>query len=186
MSNDLIDDYKKTISNSINLIDIIDMIVEIPYNSLVKYEYDETCGRMRCDRILNTSMLYPGNYGFIPNTLSGDNDPVDVLLLTEYPLYPGSIISVKIIGVLLTSNEKGVDEKLLAVPSLDVDTRFKNINDISDLEEITLHKIKHFFTHYKDNDKHKWVEVKHFCNKKQALEILELSQKRFIEQKSKL
>ena len=164
MSKDLVDNYEN----------VIDMIVEIPYNSLVKYEYDEIHKRMRCDRILNTSMLYPGNYGFIPNTLSGDDDPVDVLLLTEYPLYPGSIISVKIIGVLLTTDEKGDDEKLLAVPSLEVDTRFKNINDIIDLEEITLHKIKHFFTHYKDNDKHKWVTVKNFCNKKQALEILEL------------
>lgn len=161
--------------------DLIDMIVEIPYNSLVKYEYDENHKCMRCDRILNTSMLYPGNYGFIPNTLSGDNDPVDILLLTEYPLYPGSIINVKLIGVLLTSDEKGDDEKLLAVPSLEVDTKFKNINDLIDLEDITLNKIQHFFTHYKDNDQHKWVKVKHFSNKKKALEILELAKKRFIE-----
>jgi inorganic pyrophosphatase len=158
---------------------LVDMIVEIPYNSLVKYEYDFDNNCMRCDRILNTSMLYPGNYGYIPKTLSGDNDPIDILLLTEYPIYPGSIITVKIIGVLLTTDEEGDDEKILCVPSNKVDSRYKNINDLDDLDDITLNKIEHFFTHYKDNDIDKWVKVKHFSHRDEALQILEVSRKRF-------
>jgi inorganic pyrophosphatase len=157
----------------------VDMIVEIPYNSLIKYEFDEKYKIMRCDRILNTSMLYPGNYGFIPNTLSGDNDPLDILLLTEYPIFPGTIINVKIIGVLLTTDEMGDDEKLLAVPSNKVDPKFTNINDLTDLDTSTLNKIKHFFTHYKDNDANKWVKVKNFENKDFALKILENSKLNF-------
>ena len=157
----------------------VDMIVEIPYNSLIKYEFDEEYKIMRCDRILNTSMLYPGNYGFIPNTLSGDNDPLDILLLTEYPIFPGTIINVKIIGVLLTTDEMGDDEKLLAVPSYKVDPKFKNINDLNDLDDSTLNKIKHFFTHYKDNDDNKWVTVKNFENKDFALNIFKNSKIKF-------
>lgn len=157
----------------------IDMIVEIPYNSLIKYEFDEEYNLMRCDRVLNTSMLYPGNYGYIPNTLSGDNDPLDILLLTEYPIFPGTIINVKIIGVLLTTDEMGDDEKLLAVPTIKVDPKFKNINDLNDLDISTLNKIKHFFTHYKDNDEDKWVKVKKFENKNFALKILENSKINF-------
>ena len=157
----------------------VDMIVEIPYNSLIKYEFDEEYNLMRCDRVLNTSMLYPGNYGYIPNTLSPDNDPLDILLLTEYPIFPGTIINVKIIGVLLTTDEMGDDEKLLAVPSNNVDPKFKNINELNDLDINTLNKIKHFFTHYKDNDDNKWVQVKNFENKTFALNILESAKFRF-------
>ena len=157
----------------------VDMIVEIPYNSLIKYEFDEEYKIMRCDRILNTSMLYPVNYGFIPNTLSGDNDPLDILLLTEYPIFPGTVINVKIIGVLLTTDEMGDDEKLLAVPSYKVDPKFKNINDLDDLDDSSLNKIKHFFTHYKDNDDNKWVTVKKFENKHFALNLLEKSKINF-------
>ena len=143
----------------------VDMIVEIPYNSNIKYEYDTNNHKMRCDRVLNTSMLYPGNYGYIPNTLSGDGDPLDILLLTEYSLYPGIIINVKIIGVLFTYDEKGDDEKILAVPSNDVDSTYNNINSLKDLSSNILNKIKHFFTHYKDNDEKKWVIVKDFADK---------------------
>ena len=140
----------------------VDMIVEIPFNSNIKYEFDKENNKIRVDRILNTSMLYPGNYGFIPNTLSGDGDPLDILLLTEYPIIPGCIIKVRIIGVLYTIDEKGNDEKLLAVPSSDVDSNYDDIKALKDLSPITLKKIKHFFTHYKDNDKNKWVNVYDF------------------------
>jgi inorganic pyrophosphatase len=140
----------------------VDMIVEIPYNSNIKYEYDKNMDKIRVDRILNTSMLYPGNYGYIPNTLSGDGDPLDVLLITDYPILPGSIVDVRIIGVLYTVDEKGEDEKIIAVPTNDVDSSYENISSLNDLSPITLKKIKHFFTHYKDNDKNKWVEVKAF------------------------
>ncbi len=140
----------------------VDMIVEIPFNSNIKYEFDKENNKIRVDRILNTSMLYPGNYGFIPNTLSGDGDPLDILLLTEYPIIPGCIIKVRIIGVLYTIDEKGNDEKLLAVPSSDVDSNYDDIKALKDLSPIILKKIKHFFTHYKDNDKNKWVNVYDF------------------------
>ena len=149
----------------------IDMIVEIPYNSKIKYEFDNKLQKMRVDRILNTSMLYPGNYGYIPKTLSGDGDPLDVLLITEYPILPGSIIRVRIIGVLLTTDEKGNDEKIIAVPTSDVDSNYENINNLNDLSSITLKKIKHFFNHYKDNDKNKWVKVNQFDNALNAYNI---------------
>ena len=139
----------------------VDMIVEIPFNSNIKYEFDKEINKIRVDRILNTSMLYPGNYGYILNTLSGDGDPLDILLLTEYPIIPGCIIKVRIIGVLYTIDEKGNDEKLLAVPSSDVDSNYDDIKALKDLSPIIL-KIKHFFTHYKDNDKNKWVNVYDF------------------------
>ena len=153
----------------------VDMIVEIPRNSNVKYEYDKDKKRMRCDRIISTSMLYPGNYGYIPNTLSGDGDPLDILLLCDYPIYPGTIVKVKIIGVLLTEDEKGNDEKVIAVPSHEVDISYNEINNYTDLDKVTLQKIKHFFTHYKDNETKKWVNVKEYKDNKSAIEIFNSS-----------
>lgn len=160
---------------------IIDMIVEIPRNSNVKYEYDKECNMMRCDRIISTSMLYPGNYGYIPETLSGDGDPLDILLLCDYHIYPGTIVSVKVIGVLLTVDEKGDDEKLIAVPENIVDKSSININDLDDLGNHTLAKIKHFFQHYKDNEPHKWVNVGEFKSKKDSLEIINMAKKRYLD-----
>ena len=101
------------------------MTVEIPFNSSVKYEFDKDLNQMRCDRLLTTSMLYPGNYGYIPETLSGDGDPLDILLVCDYAIYPGTIVNVKVVGVLLTTDEKGEDEKLIAVPSNSVDPSFE-------------------------------------------------------------
>ena len=98
-----------------------DAIIEIPFNSFVKYEIDKEANRMRCDRVLHTAMAYPGNYGYFPNTLAGDGDPLDVLVISEYALHPGTIINVKIVGVLLTKDEKGSDEKIIAVPAPTVD-----------------------------------------------------------------
>ena len=149
----------------------VDMIVEIPYNSFVKYEYDKTNNKIRCDRILNTAMNYPGNYGYIPNTLSGDGDPLDILLITEYQLYPGIIVEVKIIGVLLTEDEKGTDEKIIAVPSYNVDPSFRDINNYTDLPKWTITKIQHFFEHYKDNEENKWIKVNGFRNSREAFKI---------------
>ena len=159
---------------------IIDMIVEIPLNSNVKYEFDKKLGIMRCDRIISTSMLYPGNYGYIPNTLSGDGDPLDILLICDYPIYPGTIVNVKILGVLLTTDEKGEDEKLIAVPSNDVDKSFTKINNYTDLGEMIINKIYHFFKHYKDNEINKWVEIKGFRDSKEAIIIYNSSQKRYL------
>jgi inorganic pyrophosphatase len=141
-----------------------DAIIEIPYNSFIKYEIDKSKNIIRCDRILNTSMVYPGNYGYFPNTLAGDGDPLDVLLISNYSLHPGIIIEVKIIGVLLMQDEDGQDEKIIAVPSNNVDINYININNLDDLPKSILSKIKHFFEHYKDNDSKKWCNVGDFKN----------------------
>ena len=160
---------------------ILDMIVEIPRNSNVKYEYDKNLDKMRCDRIISTSMLYPGNYGYIPETLSGDGDPLDILLLCDYPIYPGTIVKVKVIGVLLTTDEKGADEKLIAVPDDSVDHSSISINSLSDIGNHVLSKIKHFFKHYKDNENNKWVQVGEFKDRQETIEIIEKSKKNFLD-----
>ena len=157
----------------------IDMIVEIPRNSNVKYEYDKNLRVMRCDRIINTSMLYPGNYGYIPKTLSGDGDPIDILLLCDYAIYPGTVVNVKVIGVLLTTDESGDDEKLIAVPSHNVDKSFDSIDCYTQLSKVEIQKIRHFFEHYKDNDDNKWVKVKSFEKASTANQIYLKSKDRY-------
>ena len=159
---------------------VFDMVVEIPRYSNVKYEYDKVIEAMRCDRIISTAMLYPGNYGYLPDTLSGDGDPLDILLICDYPIYPGTVISAKVIGVLLTTDEKGDDEKLIAVPEDTVDPSSKVINDLPDLGQHILIKIKHFFEHYKDNEPHKWVRVKEFKNRDETLDIIKISRERYL------
>jgi len=123
-------------------------------------------------------MLYPGNYGYIPNTLSGDGDPLDILLICDYGIYPGVIVNVKVIGVLETCDEKGDDEKLIAVPSYHVDKNYNNINSLDTLGDFYKNKIKHFFEHYKDNEDSKWVTVKEFGGTDRALDIYNESKKR--------
>jgi len=162
----------------------IDMIVEIPLNSNVKYEYDEISKRMRCDRIMTTSMLYPGNYGYIQGTLSGDMDPLDILLVCDYAIYPGTIVNVKVIGVLLTEDEHGEDEKLIAVPSNIVDGNYTNINSCEELG-YKLNIIQHFFEHYKDNESDKWVKVIGFENTTIAEGLLNKSIDRCINEHKK-
>nr|WP_324604775.1 inorganic diphosphatase [endosymbiont of Acanthamoeba sp. UWC8] len=126
--------------------DDIHVVIEVPMNSdPVKYEYDKEVGAIFVDRFMPTSMFYPCNYGFIPNTLSGDGDPADVLVISSYPVVPGSIINAKPIGVLITEDEKGKDEKILAVPSPKVDLAYADINSYKDLPEIIIQKISHFF-----------------------------------------
>ena len=159
--------------------DRVDAVIEIPYNTFVKYEYDEESKKMRCDRILNTSMLYPGNYWYIPNTLAGDGDPLDILLVCDYPIYPGVIIKTKIIGVLIMNDEKGKDEKIIVVPSEEVDTNYKDINELKDLPLGTVTKIEHFFQHYKDNETAKWCKVDGFKDSEFAMQIYKESLKRF-------
>ena len=144
------------------------MIVEIPFNSSVKYEFDKELNQMRCDRLLSTSMLYPGNYGYIDGTLSGDGDPLDILLVCDYAIYPGTVVNVKVVGVLLTTDEKGEDEKLIAVPSNAVDPSFADINTLDDLGTMMTKRILHFFEHYKDIDENKWVKIRGFENAKVA------------------
>ena len=157
----------------------IDMVVEISANTNIKYEIDKQTNLLRCDRILNIPFTYPGNYGYIPNTLSLDNDPLDILLINTEVLVPNTIIKVKILGVLLTEDENGEDEKIIAVPDNNVDKSNQSINDINDLTDHILNYIKYFFSHYKDNETNKWVKVDSYRGREEALKIIYNSHERF-------
>jgi inorganic pyrophosphatase len=154
----------------------IDVIVEIPFGCRVKYEWDEESKRMRVDRNMTTTMTYPGNYGFIDKTISGDNDPTDVLIVNNYPFIQNTIVTCRVIGALLTTDEKGEDEKIIAVPVCD--SRY-NENNYTDLPSENIESIKHFFTHYKDIDakqgKDKWVKVKDYVDAEKALKLIEIA-----------
>ncbi|MDO7252765.1 inorganic diphosphatase [Helicobacter cappadocius] len=153
--------------------DKINAVIEIPYGSNIKYEIDKDSGAVVVDRIMYSAMFYPANYGFVPNTLSDDGDPADILVLNEYPLQAGSVIKVRLIGVLIMEDESGMDEKLLAVPLSKIDPRYDHIKELSDLPKITLDRIKNFFETYKMLEPNKWVKVKGFQGKAEAQVILE-------------
>ena len=152
--------------------DKINVIIETPLKSSVKYELDKDLGMAQVDRVMYSSMHYPANYGFVPQTLSGDGDPADVLVISEHSFAPGTFIQARLIGVLLMEDEAGVDEKLLAIPIDKVDPGSIGINDIQDLNEHTRKKIKNFFETYKMLEPNKWVKVKDFQDKVKASELL--------------
>jgi len=140
--------------------DDINVVVEVPLGGEpVKYEMDKASGTMFVDRILYTSMRYPGNYGFVPHTLSGDGDPIDVLVANSRTLMSGSVINCRPVGVLYMKDEAGEDEKIVAVPSVKVSAMFNKITTVEDLPQILLQKISHFFEHYKDLEEGKWVDI---------------------------
>lgn len=151
----------------------INVVVEIPYGSNIKYELDKESGAVVVDRVMYSAMFYPANYGFVPNTLSDDGDPADVLVLNEYPLQAGSVIKCRLIGVLLMEDESGIDEKLLAVPVSKIDPRYDDIKSLDDLPKITLDRIKNFFETYKMLEPNKWVKVKDYKGKEEAQAILQ-------------
>jgi inorganic pyrophosphatase len=148
----------------------IDVFIEISKDSHIKYEYDTTMNALRCDRILHTPLNYIFNYGFVPNTLSGDGDPIDVVVIMEDQLLPGSYIKCKILGCLETSDDDGDDPKLIACPINKIDPIFKNTNNITDIDQHTLNKIKYFFMHYKDLE-NKTVNVGDYLDNTKALAI---------------
>jgi inorganic pyrophosphatase len=138
----------------------VNVIVEVPVGGQpIKYEMDKEAGTLVVDRFLYTPMTYPGNYGFVPHTLSDDGDPIDVLICNTRPLVPGCVINVRPIGVLIMEDNAGQDEKILAVPTPALTRRYANIMEYSDLPEITLQQIQHFFEHYKDLEPGKWVKI---------------------------
>ena len=138
----------------------VNVIVEVPVGGEpIKYEMDKKAGTLVVDRFLYTSMRYPGNYGFIPHTLSNDGDPVDVLIANQRGIVPGAIIAVRPVGVLKMQDEAGGDEKIVAVPVPRLTRRYENVHNYTDLPEITLKQIEHFFEHYKDLESGKWVKV---------------------------
>ena len=138
----------------------VNVVIEVPIGGEpIKYEMHKESGALMVDRFLYTSMRYPGNYGFIPHTLSGDGDPCDVMVANTRALVPGAVISCRIVGVLLMEDEAGLDEKLIAVPSTWLTKRYDKVENYSDLPQITLDQIEHFFTHYKDLEPGKWVKL---------------------------
>jgi inorganic pyrophosphatase len=140
--------------------DDINVIIEVPVGGEpIKYELDKEAGALVVDRFLYTPMRYPGNYGFVPHTLCGDGDPIDVLCASTRALVPGCVINCRPIGVLLMEDESGSDEKIVAVPSDKLTQRYEAVKDYRDLPDITLKQIEHFFTHYKDLEPGKWVKI---------------------------
>ena len=140
--------------------DDINVIVEVSVGGEpIKYEMDKAAGAMYVDRFLYTPMRYPGNYGFVPHTLCGDGDPIDVIVANHRPIVPGAIMSCRPIGVLSMEDESGQDEKIVAVPSVKLTRRYETVHSIEDLPLITREQIVHFFEHYKDLEPNKWVKV---------------------------
>jgi inorganic pyrophosphatase len=138
----------------------VNVVIEVPIGGEpIKYEMDKKAGALVVDRFLYTAMRYPGNYGFIPHTLSDDGDPCDVIVANTRAIIPGAIISCRVVGVLLMQDEAGQDEKILAVPSAKLTKRYEKVQNYTDLPEITLQQIEHFFTHYKDLEPNKWVKI---------------------------
>ena len=147
----------------------VNVIVEVPVGGEpIKYEMAKEAGTLVVDRFLYTSMRYPGNYGFIPHTLSLDGDPCDVLIANQRGIVPGAVIAVRPVGVLMMQDEAGGDEKIIAVPTTKLSRRYENVKNYKDLPEITLQQIEHFFAHYKDLEPNKWVKIKGWGSAEQA------------------
>ena len=138
----------------------INVIIEVPVGGEpIKYEIDKASGALFVDRFLYTPMRYPGNYGFVPHTLSDDGDPIDVLVANTRPILPGAVMNVRPIGVLRMKDDAGGDEKIIAVPSARITQRYVHVKSYTDLPEITRQQIEHFFVHYKDLEPGKWVKL---------------------------
>jgi inorganic pyrophosphatase len=148
------------ISIGANPPDEVNVIVEVPVGGEpIKYELDKHAGTLVVDRFLYTSMRYPGNYGFVPHTLSGDGDPIDVLVANQRGIVPGAVIAVRPVGVFFMQDEAGVDEKIIAVPVSRLTRRYDQVLDYRQLPSITVEQIEHFFSHYKDLESKKWVKA---------------------------
>lgn len=156
-----------------NAPDDINVIIEVPIGGEpIKYELDKKSGAMFVDRFLYTPMRYPGNYGFVPHTLSEDGDPIDVLICNTRAIIPGGVVNCVPIGVLDMKDDGGQDEKLIAVPSMDVTKRYENVHEHTDLPTITREQIEHFFTHYKDLEPGKWVKIQEWGSAARAKQLL--------------
>ena len=160
--------------------DEVNVIIEIPAHAdPVKYEVDKDSGAMFVDRFMATCMHYPTNYGYVPNTLSDDGDPVDVLVITPFPLLSGSVIKVRPIGVLNMTDESGQDAKVLAVPIDKLSTIYRDVHKIEDVQPLLLKQIEHFFAHYKDLEPNKWVKIEGWGDAQAAKDEITTSVERF-------
>ena len=152
------------------------VVIEIPANhSPIKYEIDKDMDCLLVDRFMATPMFYPANYGYIPNTLADDGDPLDVLVITPYPVQPGSVIRARPVGVLNMEDEAGEDAKLVAVPHQKLTQSYNDINDVDDIPQLLRDQIGHFFENYKDLEKGKWVKVAGWGNAEDAKAMITAS-----------
>ena len=153
----------------------VNVIIEIPQGGApVKYEVDKVSGAMFVDRFLHTAMFYPANYGFIPHTLSEDGDPIDGMVIAPTPVATGAVVRARPIGALLMEDEKGVDEKIIAVPVDKLHPFYKRVASYRDLPEILVEQIGHFFEHYKDLEKGKWVKVVRWVEPPEAIDLMRI------------
>ena len=151
----------------------INVIIEVPVGGEpIKYEMDKNAGTLIVDRFLYTPMRYPGNYGFVPHTLSDDGDPIDVLVCNTRGIIPGAVINCRPVGVLIMEDDGGGDEKIIAVPSHKLTKRYDRIKNYSDLPDISVQQIEHFFAHYKDLEPGKWVKIHHWGNAEEARRLI--------------
>jgi len=150
----------------------MNVFIEISKGSNLKYEHDKELNSLILDRILHNTNAFPYNYGYIPNTLSPDGDPLDIIILCDYPINPGCYAKVKILGGIETSDESGIDDKIVAVLDENLDPKSKYLNDISDMNKVDLDNILYFLRHYKDNEENKYVNVGKIYNKKSAENVI--------------
>ena len=165
------------LSAGINPPSEVNVLIEIPQGSQVKYEMDKDSGFITVDRFAFTAMVFPFNYGFVPQTKAEDGDPLDVLVICTFPLFPGVVIPCRPIGMLEMEDEAGVDTKILAVPTVKVDPFMSKIQDINDLDDMTKKKIQHYFNHYKELEPGKWVKTKNFLSREEAYEAIKKAMK---------
>ncbi len=157
----------------------INVIIEVPVGGEpIKYEMDKASGTLFVDRFLYTPMRSPGNYGFVPHTLSADGDPIDVLVCNTRAIVPGAVINCRPVGVLVMEDDGGGDEKIIAVPSSHLTKRYDNVKTYTDLPQISIEQIEHFFAHYKDLEPGKWVKIDHWGHAAEAKSLIEASIKR--------
>jgi inorganic pyrophosphatase len=153
--------------------DDLNVIIEVPLGGEpIKYEIDKPSGAMFVDRFLYTSMRYPCNYGFVPHTLSLDDDPIDVMVVGQRALVPGAVVRARPVGVLLMEDDGGVDEKILAVPHQKLTPFYEKVHNYTDLQDLLVERIIHFFTHYKDMEPGKWVKVEGIEGVEKARELI--------------
>jgi inorganic pyrophosphatase len=166
--------------------DDINVIIEIPMNSeAVKYEVDKKSGAIFVDRLLTTPMRYPCNYGYVPHTLCGDGDPLDALVMTPMPLIPGCVISCRPIGMLEMKDEAGGDEKLVVVPTSRVSPLYRDVDTVRALPSPIREQIEHFFSHYKDLEKGKWVKIEGWHGPNDARRAIEDAVRRYADSPDK-
>lgn len=153
--------------------DDINVVIEVPVGGEpIKYELDKASGTLMVDRFLYTPMRYPGNYGFVPHTLSADGDPIDVLVCNTRAIVPGAMINCRPVGVLVMEDDGGGDEKIIAVPSSKLTKRYDNVTTYTDLPDISTQQIEHFFAHYKDLEPGKWVKIDHWGHVDEAKQLI--------------